>query len=155
MRVETLGTYINDHLAGSAGAIEMVERVIRENDGERLARDLERSCPRSRLTRRCSSISSNGSAPGKARSRGRAPGSPRAGRVKLGGTGGPAALSRLEMLEALIVGMHGRRSLWRALVTVVDGIRWSMRSTSTCSSERAGAARLRGAAAAGGGVRGL
>jgi hypothetical protein len=121
MSVETLGTYLNDHLAGSVGAIEMVERVIRENDGEPLALGLEKVLPEikadqavlvdliERIGARESPLKKAGAWLAE-----------KAGRVKLGGTGEPEALSRLEMLETLIVGMHGRRSLWRALSTVVD-----------------------------------
>jgi len=36
-----LGTYLNDHLAGSVGAIAMVERTIEENAGTLFGRRLE------------------------------------------------------------------------------------------------------------------
>jgi hypothetical protein len=43
----------------------------------------------------------------------------KAGRVKLGGTADPAALSRMETLEALAMGIQGKRAMWRALRVVV------------------------------------
>ena len=43
MSEDALSTYLNDHLAGSVAAIEMVERVIRENEGDLLARRLAAS----------------------------------------------------------------------------------------------------------------
>lgn len=42
----------------------------------------------------------------------------KAGRMKLGGTGDPGELARLEVLEALTMGIHGKRALWRALRVV-------------------------------------
>ena len=42
----------------------------------------------------------------------------KAGRVKLGGTDEPGDLSRLEVLEMLTTGVHGKRALWRALRVV-------------------------------------
>ena len=38
--------------------------------------------------------------------------------MKLGGTDEPGDLSRLEVLEMLTTGVHGKRALWRALRVV-------------------------------------
>ena len=121
MSDETLGTYLNDHLAGSVGAIEMVERAIRESAGQPLATRLEKVLPEIKqdqavLVELIQRIGAKENSLKKA-------GAwlvEKAGRVKLGGTGEPDALARLEMLETLIVGMHGRRALWLALSVVVD-----------------------------------
>jgi hypothetical protein len=118
---EALSAYLNDHLAGSVGAIEMVERAITENAGNSLARRLEQELEvirkdqdivRDLITRL-----------GSTESRLKKAGAwlvEKAGRVKLGGTEEPTELSRMETLEALVVGIHGRRALWRALRVVAD-----------------------------------
>ncbi len=40
--------------------------------------------------------------------------------MKLGGSEAPAGLARMEPLEALAMGILGKRSLWRALRAVAD-----------------------------------
>ena len=44
----------------------------------------------------------------------------KAGRIKLGGTGDPGGLARLELLETLAMGIQGKRALWRALRVAVN-----------------------------------
>ena len=116
MSDETLSTYLNDHLAGSIGAIAMVERAIVENAGTLLGRRLEeilKEIKKDQLVLQ-DLIERLGSKENPLKKAG-AWLAEKAGRVKLGGTGDPGELSRLEMLETLGIGMQGRRALWRAL----------------------------------------
>jgi hypothetical protein len=113
---EALGTYLNDHLAGSVGAIELAERTIRENEGNPFAGRLSRVLEEIRqdqavLKELLDRIGAGQNALKKAG----AWLAEKAGRVKLGGTDEPLELSRLEVLESLAMGIQGKRALWRAL----------------------------------------
>ena len=112
-------TYLNDHLAGSVGAIELVERAIEENAGTLLARRLEEILKKIRKDQAVLQdlIERLGSKENRLKKAG-AWLAEKAGRVKLGGTGEPGELARLELLEALAMGIHGKRALWRALRVV-------------------------------------
>ena len=114
-----LGTYLNDHLAGSIGAVELVERVIRENEGDPFARRLEAILGEIRQDQTVLQelIERSGSGENPLKKAG-AWLAEKAGRVKLGGTDEPRELSRMEVLEMLAMGIHGKRALWRALRTV-------------------------------------
>jgi hypothetical protein len=118
---EALSAYLNDHLAGSVGAIEMVERAIRENAGSLLARRLEEILEEIREDQAVLQdlIERIGSKENRLKKAG-AWLAEKAGRVKLGGTDEPTELARMEVLEALAMGIHGKRSLWRALRVVAD-----------------------------------
>jgi hypothetical protein len=116
-----LGTYLNDHLAGSIGAIELVERAIRENEGDPFAARLSGVLGEIRedqavLQDLIERLGTGQSALKKAG----AWLAEKAGRVKLGGTDEPGELSRMEVLEMLAMGIHGKRALWRALRAVAD-----------------------------------
>jgi hypothetical protein len=118
---EALSAYLNDHLAGSVGAIELIERAIQENAGNLLARRLE---PELEAIRKDQVIVRDliqriGSSESRLKKAG-AWLAEKAGRVKLGGTDEPTELSRMETLEALVIGIHGRWALWRALRVVAD-----------------------------------
>ena len=112
-------TYLNDHLAGSVGAIELVERAIEENAGTLLARRLEEILKEIRKDQAVLQdlIERLGSKENRLKKAG-AWLAEKAGRVKLGGTGDPGELARLELLETLAMGIHGKRALWRALRVV-------------------------------------
>ena len=112
-------TYLNDHLAGSVGAIELVERAIEENAGTLLARRLEEILKEIRKDQAVLQdlIERLGSKENRLKKAG-AWLAEKAGRVKLGGTGDPGELARLELLETLAMGIHGKRGLWRALRVV-------------------------------------
>ena len=112
-------TYLNDHLAGSVGAIELVERAIEENAGTLLARRLEEILKEIRKDQAVLQdlIERLGSKENRLKKAG-AWLAEKAGRVKLGGTGEPGELARLELLAALAMGIHGKRALWRALRVV-------------------------------------
>ena len=115
MSREALATYINDHLAGSVGAVELLERTVGQNEGTPMARTLaevgaEIREEQQRLRELLDRIGSGESGLKKAG----AWLAEKAGRLKLGDTGS-AALARMEALEALAIGIQGKLALWRAL----------------------------------------
>jgi hypothetical protein len=114
---DTLSTYLNDHLAGSIGAIELLDRVIAENDGNPLGQGLADLL--SEIRRDQAVVSDLIARLGATENRLKKTGAwlaEKAGRVKLGGS----ELARMEVLETLAMGIHGKRGLWRALRTVAD-----------------------------------
>ncbi len=119
MSDETLSAYLNDHLAGSVGAVAMVERAIEENAGTLYGRRLEEVLKEIKKDQTVlqNLIERVGSKENPLKKAG-AWLAEKAGRVKLGGTGDPGGLARLEVLETLGIGMQGRRALWRALRVV-------------------------------------
>jgi hypothetical protein len=118
---EALSAYLNDHLAGSVGAVEMIERAIGENTGNLLARRLQPELEEIRKNQDIvrDLIQRIGTAESRLKKAG-AWLAEKAGRVKLAGTDEPTELSRMETLEALVIGIHGRRALWRALRVAAD-----------------------------------
>ncbi len=116
MSREALGTYLHDHHAGSVGAVALVERTIRENEGDplapRLSRVLEEIRKDQSVLEQLIERAGAGRSPVKEAGAWLAE---KAGRLKLGGTDEPAELSRMESLELLTVGILGKRALWRAL----------------------------------------
>ena len=100
-------------------AIELAERTIRENAGspivDALARLLEEIREDQAVLKRAIEAVGAGQNPLKKAGAWLAE---KAGRVKLGGTDEPGELSRLEVLEVLATGVHGKRALWRALRVV-------------------------------------
>lgn len=121
MSDQRVSTYLNDHLAGSVGAIQLVERAIEENAGTPLAQRLAEVLGEikedqavvqgliERLGAKENTLKKAGAWLAE-----------KAGRVKLGGTDDPGELARLEVLETLAMGIHGKRGLWRALRVVAD-----------------------------------
>jgi hypothetical protein len=116
---DNLKTYLNDHLAGSVMAIELAERTIRENEGGPVAGRLSPLVERIREDQTVLKgvIERLGTGESSLKKAG-AWLAEKAGRVKLGGTDEPGELSRLEVLEMLTTGVHGKRALWRALRVV-------------------------------------
>jgi hypothetical protein len=116
---DALRTYLGDHLAGSVMAIESCERTIGENEGTpfsaRLARLLEEIREDQTVLKGLIEGIGAGQSPLKKAGAWLAA---QAGRLKLGGTDEPGELSRLELLEMLTTGIHGKRALWRALRVV-------------------------------------
>jgi hypothetical protein len=119
MSRDALRTYLNDHLAGSVMAIELCERTIGENEGTpfaaRLARLLKEIREDQTVLKGLIEGIDAGQNPLKKAGAWLAA---QAGRLKLGGTDEPGELSRLELLEMLTTGIHGKRALWRALRAV-------------------------------------
>lgn len=116
-----VSTYLNDHLAGSVGAIELMERAIQENAGSLLARRLEEILREIKKDQAVVQdlIERIGSKENPLKKAG-AWLVEKAGRVKLGGSDDPSELARLEVLETLAMGIQGKRALWRALRVVAD-----------------------------------
>ena len=116
-----VSTYLNDHLAGSVGAIELMERAIQENAGSLLARRLEEILREIKKDQAVVQdlIERIGAKENPLKKAG-AWLVEKAGRVKLGGSDDPSELARLEVLETLAMGVHGKRALWRALRVVAD-----------------------------------
>ena len=119
MSRDGLQTYLNDHLAGSVMAIELAERTIRENEGGPVAARLSPLVEQIREDQTVLKgvIERLGTGESSLKKAG-AWLAEKAGRVKLGGTDEPGDLSRLEVLEMLTTGVHGKRALWRALRVV-------------------------------------
>ena len=119
MSRDTLKTYLNDHLAGSVMAIELAERTMRENEGGPVAARLSPLVEQIREDQTVLKgvIERLGTGESSLKKAG-AWLAEKAGRVKLGGTDEPGDLSRLEVLEMLTTGVHGKRALWRALRVV-------------------------------------
>jgi hypothetical protein len=116
---QALVTYLNDHLAGSVGAIEMVERAIEENAGNLLGRRLEEIL--GEITKDQAVLQGLIEHLGAKEDRLKKAGAwlaEKAGRVKLGGTDDSGELARLEVLETVAMGIQGKRALWRALRVV-------------------------------------
>jgi len=118
---DALKTYLNDHLAGSVMAIELAERTIRENEGGPVA---DRLSPLVKEIREDQTVLKGlierlGTGESSLKKAG-AWLAEKAGRVKLGGTDEPGELSRLEVLEILTTGVHGKRAMWRALRAVAE-----------------------------------
>ena len=110
-----LGIYLNDHLAGSVAALEMVDRALEDNAGTPLAAALAEVGTAIRedqeVLRDLLARLEVAESPLKKAGAWLAE---KAGRLKLGDTG-EAALRRLEMLEALSLGIQGKMALWRSL----------------------------------------
>ena len=121
MSQETLSAYLNDHLAGSIGAVEMVERSITENAGNLFGRRLEEILKEIQKDQAVLQglIERIGSTENPLKKAG-AWLAEKMGRVKMGGTDEQGTLARLEVLETLAMGINGKRALWRALRVVVD-----------------------------------
>jgi hypothetical protein len=112
-----IAVYLNDHLAGATGAVELARRAAREREGTELGTFLaglraEIVADR-RALRRVIDAAGVRISVGKVAL---AWGAEKAGRLKLNGRlVHPSPLSPLVELEALATGIHGKRQLWRAL----------------------------------------
>jgi len=114
-----LSTYLNDHLAGSTGATEIVRRAIKSNRGssyapvlERLFTEIEEDRAALRDVMRRMDVAEDPIKHAAAWTM------DKAGRLKLNGQLlGYSPLSRLIELEALALGVTGKMSLWISLRT--------------------------------------
>lgn len=117
MNLALLSTYLNDHLAGSVGGMELVRRARKENAdnavGEYLAVFLdELQDDRATLQGVMLALELKGDLAKQSA----AWVSEKLGRFKLNGRlTSYSPLSRMEELEALCLGTEGRLSLWRTL----------------------------------------
>jgi hypothetical protein len=119
---QPLDVYLNDHLAGSAAAVELVERIRDNNEGTALAAHMARLVDEIQADR--DTLSAIMERLGVVRS------TPKlvAGKVletlsrfRLNErVTGSSAVSRLMELETLSLGIEGKVSLWRSLGEVVQ-----------------------------------
>jgi hypothetical protein len=120
--MEDLNSYLNDHLAGSVGALELLDRLIDTYEGkplERFFRELRHEIDTDQGTLK-DLIAKRGAKEGAVRKAG-AWIAEKLSRAKI-------QLSETEegkkglflALEGLALGIHGKRSLWRALATVSE-----------------------------------
>jgi hypothetical protein len=117
-----LGTYLNDHLAGSTVGLELAKRARGSNEGneygavlERISREIEED--RETLQRLMTSLEIKRDRPKVAA----AWTAEKLGRLKPNGRLlSYSPLSRLIELESLALGIAGKRSLWEALGEVAD-----------------------------------
>ena len=117
---EDLGTYLKDHYAGGVGALELLEHLIKEHGNNplgnffsRLREEIQADHDQlhslmTRLGHEESSLRNAGARMAEKFSR-----------VKLGfATSGDSQLRLLESLEARLLGVTGKRFLWRALAAL-------------------------------------
>jgi hypothetical protein len=120
-RPELLGIYLNDHLAGSIGGVETARRARGSNEGNEFGEELAQLCDEIETDR--ATLESVMEEIGVARSRIKpAIGwiAEKLGRAKLNGQlRGYSPLSRVVELELLILGITGKRRLWRLLSELV------------------------------------
>ena len=127
MKNEHLATYLNDHLAGSAGALELLDRMIdlyEERPIGRFCRQLfvEVSADQEELRNTMKSIDVEESSLRKAG----AWMAEKFSRAKLTLDGEATAdLGLVQALESLVLGIKGKEELWRALASVqADWPQW-------------------------------
>jgi hypothetical protein len=115
-----LGTYLNDHLAGSVAAIELLDHLIKEQSGQRLEKflvDLREDVTADQETLR-DLIRKLGGEEGALRKAG-AWIVEKLGQVKIGASGDQInGLGLFQALEVLALGIKGKELLWRSLTAV-------------------------------------
>jgi hypothetical protein len=118
MANDALNTYLNDHLAGSAAAIDLLDHLIEMADppaGTEFLKWLRGEFAEDRAVLEDVIRRVGGDASTLRQMGGWI--AEKAGRLKLT-LDNPARLKPLESLELLVIGIHGKRSLWRALGAV-------------------------------------
>ena len=115
---DLLAIYLNDHLAGATFGVELVRRLRGSNrDNPQFGPPLEEICAEIEADRE--TLEAIMERLGVGRSKIKPPLAvlgERVGRLKLNGSlRGYSPLSRLDELEALQLGVAGKRRLWRAL----------------------------------------
>jgi hypothetical protein len=115
--MEDLNSYLNDHLAGSVGALELLDRLIDTYEGkplERFFRELRHEIDTdqetlkeliAKLFEKESAVRKAGAWIAEKLSR---------AKIQLSETG-DGKMGLFLALEGLALGIHGKRSLWRAL----------------------------------------
>ena len=114
---QSLAAYLRDHLGGADAAIHVVRRLAATHEGTadgRLFRQLAEEFEQDRATVRALLAQLGASARSPKRV------AARASAALLGFTAGgtPGQLSLLRTLEALAIGIQGKRCMWRALQTL-------------------------------------
>jgi hypothetical protein len=123
---ELLPIYLNDHLAGATGGVELARRLRASNEDNReFGPALAEICAEVETDRETlkAMMDRLGVGQGKLKPAAAVLGE-RLGRLKLNGRlWGYSPLSRLDELELLQIGVAGKRRLWRALEhTHADGL---------------------------------
>jgi hypothetical protein len=116
-----LGTYLNDHLAGAAAALQLLERLEKTQAEPQFAnamRDVRLDVETDRLVLTTVLERVGGEPSGAKQAAGRL--AERIARVKLEADGDSGSFARFESLEVLGLGILGKRSLWRALAALDD-----------------------------------
>jgi hypothetical protein len=121
--LENLASYLNDHLAGSVGALELLDRLIETYEGkplqgffQELRNDIEQD--QEKLHELIRNLGAEESAVRKAG----AWLAEKLSRPKMAlGDGSEDELGLFLALEALALGITGKRSLWRALQSASEG----------------------------------
>ena len=119
MKNYDLATYLNDHLAGSVGAIEMIDHLIETDEDKSIAQFCKEL--REKITADQDELREMMRALGIKESSVRKAGAwvaEKLGRAKLGLEGGKGDPGLFLALEALVLGIQGKEVLWRALATV-------------------------------------
>jgi hypothetical protein len=115
--VKELDSYLNDHLAGSVSALELLEHWVRIHDGEQLAnffRDIKAEVRQDQEKLR-EVMHSLGIEESNVRQAG-AWAAEKVGRVRLIIAGDePRSVGLVLTLEGLIMGVTGKKLMWRAL----------------------------------------
>jgi len=111
---ERLHTYLNDHLAGSVAAIELLDKLIEQHSEDRFAKTFrdwrtEIQADQETLRKLIQKLGAEESAMRKAG----AWVAEKFSRIKVGDVDDSAGL--LQALEALALGISGKRLLWRSL----------------------------------------
>lgn len=117
-----LSIYLNDHSAGSTAGLELARRALKNNEGSEYGsflRDLVQAIEEDKKTLEdlMNTLGISQDRPKQIA----AWAAERAGRLKLNGRlVGYSPLSRVVELEGLLLGVTGKRSLWRSLKDVAD-----------------------------------
>ena len=114
---QSLVAYLRDHLGGAVAAIHVVRRLAGTHEGTadgRLFRQLAEEFEQDRATVRALLAQLGASARSPKRVAGRAS----AALLGFAAGGRPGQLSLLRTLEALAIGIQGKRCMWRALQTL-------------------------------------
>ena len=124
MRAAELATYLNDHLAGSVGALDLLDHLARESERREdvsFFRALHQEIAAEQAQLRELLRELGGEESGVRKAAGWV--AEKVTRLKLRWDDpGDNGLRRFEALEALALGITGKLSLWRALAAVADGI---------------------------------
>ena len=122
MQKKLLGIYLNDHLAGSTGGIELAKRACSANQGSELGRFLAELVMQIESDRR--TLQRIMEDLGVRRDRAKVAGGwmlEKAGRLKMNGQlRGYSPLSRVVELEGLALGVTGKLALWKALKLLAE-----------------------------------
>jgi hypothetical protein len=118
---DDLETYLQDHYAAAVGALELIEHLEKAHAGDALGEFFSQlhAEVKSDHEQLHNLISVLGLEESNLRNAG-AWTAEKLGRVKLGFSGEDASLRLLQSIETLVVGLTGKKLLWRALAAAKD-----------------------------------